>query len=629
VRLGVGILSPHGYLPSETFREVAEGVHCGFLELGHDSRLDSIRSGLDFEIDRRYVIFGANILSASFPIQIPHNCIIFNLEQIGSDAFYLNEEFRKIYAGHEVWDYNARNIFALAELGITAKHVPLGYVPEFSRIGGTVEHDIDVLFYGAMNERRVRILAALESRGLRVSRLCGVYGAARDAAIARAKIVLNVHFYPTKILEEVRLIYLLANGRCVVSEDGDWEAEEIYKGGVAFCEYDQLVDRCVTLLNDVETRWNLAARGLEIVTARPQAKFLESVFVNESPVLTVGLLSIPSRVETFLPRIVKQLDDQARGKPVEILAFLDNKQSTVGEKRNQIAALAKGRFLTFVDDDDLVTDDYVETLLAEIGKAPDTDCFVFNAWITEGGKDGKLTKFGVEYAHELRDDVYYRLPTHVCCHRTENVRKVSFQSVNLGEDVEWANAVRPLIHKQVRIEKILYHYQFDWATTETRGLRSASLRRLNVGCGNQRLDGWIGIDRVQTRATDIVRDVLRGLPFEDSSVDEILCDNFLEHIGPSEDLIFVLNEFYRVLKPEGIATIIVPDGRSQAAWQDPTHVRAFVPRSSLYWSQDLQWAKLYGITANFDVNVIEYGDRNAEAFLKFVCVARSKGVVNS
>jgi len=150
------------------------------------------------------------------------------------------------------------------------------------------------------------------------------------------------------------------------------------------------------------------------------------------------------------------------------------------------------------------------------------------------------------------------------------------------------------------------------------------LRRINVGCGNQKMPGWIGIDRVPTAAVDLVRDLARGLPFEDSSVDEIYCDNVLEHIGPNEDFIFVLNEFYRVLKSGGIATLIVPDGRSQAAWQDPTHQRAFVPRSALYWNQDLQWPKLYGITADFDVAIQEYGDRNTEAFLKFICTARPK-----
>ena len=158
----------------------------------------------------------------------------------------------------------------------------------------------------------------------------------------------------------------------------------------------------------------------------------------------------------------------------------------------------------------------------------------------------------------------------------------------------------------------------------TRNGTGAAAPRLNVGCGNQKMPGWLGIDCVPTAAANIVRDITWGLPFADSSVAEIYCDNVLEHIGPNDDFIFVLNEFYRVLKPGGTATIIVPDGRSQAAWQDPTHQRAFVPRSALYWNQDLQWPKLYGITADFDVELQEYGDPRTEAFLKFVCKARPK-----
>ena len=187
----------------------------------------------------------------------------------------------------------------------------------------------------------------------------------------------------------------------------------------------------------------------------------------------------------------------------------------------------------------------------------------------------------------------------------------------------WAGAARPSNTAGWRVQRAAAPGTRN-GTTILNTAGAAAAPRLNVGCGNQKMPGWLGIDRVRTEAADIVRDITRGLPFADSSVAEIYCDNVLEHIGPSEDFVFVLNEFYRVLKPDGIATIIVPDGRSQAAWQDPTHQRAFVPRSALYWNQDLQWPKLYGITADFDVELQEYGDPETEAFLKFVCKARPK-----
>lgn len=149
------------------------------------------------------------------------------------------------------------------------------------------------------------------------------------------------------------------------------------------------------------------------------------------------------------------------------------------------------------------------------------------------------------------------------------------------------------------------------------------MTKLNIGCGNQRIDGWIGVDKTGTPATDLILDIAREIfPFESGSIDEILADNVLEHIGPPEHFIHVLNEFYRVLrKPGGVATIIVPDARSQAAWQDPTHVRAFVPNSALYWNQDLQWAKLYGINANFNVRTTQEIIDDS-TFLTFRCIAR-------
>ena len=73
--------------------------------------------------------------------------------------------------------------------------------------------------------------------------------------------------------------------------------------------------------------------------------------------------------------------------------------------------------------------------------------------------------------------------------------------------------------------------------------------RLNLGCGDIRMEGFIGIDQYPSPATDIVRDLEKGLPFCDNSVAEIRVDSILEHI---KDLQFFLNECWRVLHPEGI-----------------------------------------------------------------------------
>ena len=57
---------------------------------------------------------------------------------------------------------------------------------------------MDVLFFGLMNPRRAALLAAVTASGLAVHVLTGdtmTFGAPLDAILARAKIVLNLHFY--------------------------------------------------------------------------------------------------------------------------------------------------------------------------------------------------------------------------------------------------------------------------------------------------------------------------------------------------------------------------------------------------------------------------------------------------
>ncbi len=269
VRFAVAVVSP----PSNPtvgggFREIAEGLHHTLLALGHDSVLTS-RLDLD---DRRTIVFGANHL-VHYGLEVPEDPIFYNLEQLGDDSPWMAmPEFIDLFRHHQNWDYSQANIEYLATLGLPrSTYVPIGYAPELTRIPPAAE-DIDVLFYGVLSERRYGILKDLHDRGLRVKWLSGVLGASRDAWIARSKIVLNVHYWEAKIFEIARVSYLLANKRVVVSERGaDPTFEREFESGVAFADYDDLVDRCVELLGDERARRKLAKRGYQAFSARDQA----------------------------------------------------------------------------------------------------------------------------------------------------------------------------------------------------------------------------------------------------------------------------------------------------------------------------------------------------------------------
>lgn len=106
----------------------------------------------------------------------------------------------------------------------------------------------------------------------------------------------------------------------------------------------------------------------------------------------------------------------------------------------------------------------------------------------------------------------------------------------------------------------------------------ADLVKIDVGCGSRKPEGYIGIDKTKYDEVDIVLDCrFNRLPFDDDSVDEIRTSHFLEHLT-FEEVIFIMNEFYRVLKQGHLLEIIVPHGLSFAGMADLSH--------KTYWTED-------------------------------------------
>ncbi len=94
--------------------------------------------------------------------------------------------------------------------------------------------------------------------------------------------------------------------------------------------------------------------------------------------------------------------------------------------------------------------------------------------------------------------------------------------------------------------------------------------KLNIGCGNKKIDGYIGVDKFQCDAADYICDIENDrLPFEDSSVNGIILDNVIEHFY---DISKVINELVRVSEKGTVIKIITPHFSSLSSWIDPTHI---------------------------------------------------------
>lgn len=273
MKFAVSIISPPDYLHSEAFREIGETVHYALLEMGYDSIL-TCRTDIP---ERQHIILGSNLLPF-YHTNLSSHSILYNLEQIYPGSPWLQPDLLDILRQYHLWDYSQSNIEQLAHLGITSvQYVPIGYISQLTRIYQT-EEDIDVLFYGSLNERRWHIIQSLKAHGVKAEAVFGVYGNERDQLIARSKIVLNVHFYEAKVLEAVRVSYLLANQRFVISERGSNPVEEAaFSAGVVFADYDDLVKTCLDFLSSSEDRKRIAEAGFKLMRQRSETDYLKNV----------------------------------------------------------------------------------------------------------------------------------------------------------------------------------------------------------------------------------------------------------------------------------------------------------------------------------------------------------------
>jgi predicted SAM-dependent methyltransferase len=84
------------------------------------------------------------------------------------------------------------------------------------------------------------------------------------------------------------------------------------------------------------------------------------------------------------------------------------------------------------------------------------------------------------------------------------------------------------------------------------------LLKLNLGCGTDYRSGWVNIDAVAEVKPDLVHDLHKPLPFPDSSVDQILAQDILEHFT-KEDVQKLIAEISRVLDVHGKLEVRVPN----------------------------------------------------------------------
>jgi hypothetical protein len=169
-----------------------------------------------------------------------------------------------------------------------------------------------------------------------------------------------------------------------------------------------------------------------------------------------GLLG-PHRLRTY------------RGYHIELVEFEDDGELDIGSKRNVLSAAAIGDYQAFIDDDDLVADQYPASILEALQTQP--ACVGFRVKRTSNGKPIGESINSLAMLHNGKmalpegRTLYLRTPNHLNPIRRELIQKLGpepFPKMNHGEDQIFAAHILPILRggREVFIDQYLYHYEY-------------------------------------------------------------------------------------------------------------------------------------------------------------------------
>lgn len=160
-----------------------------------------------------------------------------------------------------------------------------------------------------------------------------------------------------------------------------------------------------------------------------------------------------------LQRLLASLYPQCLNKAVEVCIEADDGTMTVGEKRNKLLKQAAGEYIAFIDDDDEVTDDYVDRILLALEKKP--DCVGIEGRLLDG-KAEFIFSHSIEYSGWYNvGTVFYRTPNHLNPVRRDLALRIGFEPRSFGEDRLYSDALRRWLKTEKYISKPIYIYHCE------------------------------------------------------------------------------------------------------------------------------------------------------------------------
>jgi hypothetical protein len=208
--------------------------------------------------DDLYIIFNSHFNEFDYT----RNYAIFNYEQIGHECMKTDKYINLINNGICLFEYSHLNKSYLEKV----VKVPIYLIPhkynkciQFNTLANdTFNPPYDVLFYGGLNENRIKYINLLRDNKIKIKYIAdySFYGAKLYQELRNYKIVLNLHYYTNpSVLELSRIVPLIANSKLVFSERStDKLADYRFEDMIVFIDETNIVAECKKYIKNENLR---------------------------------------------------------------------------------------------------------------------------------------------------------------------------------------------------------------------------------------------------------------------------------------------------------------------------------------------------------------------------------------
>jgi glycosyltransferase involved in cell wall biosynthesis len=190
--------------------------------------------------------------------------------------------------------------------------------------------------------------------------------------------------------------------------------------------------------------------------------------------LSILLPTVTERAELFHKLHVHLKVQSFMYPEVELIPYCDNKEISIGLKRQRLLEQAKGKYVVFIDDDDWVSEDYVEQIYnACLGNVDSVGMEIYCTGTK--GKTASVSNRWPDWAEKTGGYDYVRTPYQKSPIKREIALAIGYPDMRFGEDYDYSKRLKQsgLIKTEAYIPKNLYFYRYKFEESNKKyGIRA-------------------------------------------------------------------------------------------------------------------------------------------------------------